>query len=103
MRAQAAELRQLRAAGLLGSAGAAPVRTTASPRPVAYAVLDEEGGEPSFRPFPAAFKPVKPQSEPPAAVAVAAQRAAQRRAAAPGSARGSPVPPVLGTSSGAGD
>lgn len=108
MRAQAAELRQLKAAGLLGAssaAAAAGVRSTASPRPVAYTVPDAEaGGELSFRPFPAAFKPVKAHPEPPAAVAVAAARAAQRRAAGgPGSARGNPVPPVLGGAGGSGE
>lgn len=93
VRAQAAELRQLRAAGLLGV-----LRSTATPRPVAYTAQDEEG-EQVFRPFPAAFKPLKPHPEPPAAVAVAVQRAAaaaqQRGAQASASARNSPVPPML--------
>lgn len=59
VRMQAAELRQLRAAGLAGVA-----RCTATPRPHAY--ISEESGLP--KPFPAAFKPFKP-CEPPAAVA----------------------------------
>ena len=75
VRAQAAELRQLKAAGLLGA-----VRSCASPRPQAY--IPEELGVP--KPFPAAFRPFKP-TEPPAAVAAtqhkAAAAAAQRAVA----------------------
>lgn len=66
VRAQAAELRQLKADGLLGV-----VRSAASPRPQAY--IPEEEGVP--KPFPAAFRPFKP-FDPPAAVALAAQKAA---------------------------
>lgn len=93
VRAQAAELRQLKAAGLLGVA-----RSTATPRPLAYAAPPDEDGEPVYKPFPAAFKPVKP-ADPPAAVALAAARREQRDAGAPaadGAARGSPVPMLAG-------
>ena len=76
VRAQAAELRQLRADGQLGAA-AQPHRTTASPRPQAYTPPDELGLP---KPFPAAFRPVKP-AEPPAAVALAAQAHSMRTAA----------------------
>jgi hypothetical protein len=74
VRAQAAELRQLRAAGLLGGA-----RSAASPRPQAY--IPEDSGVP--KPFPAAFKPFKP-GEPPAAVALQQQRAATAATRSPG-------------------
>ncbi|KAL4436789.1 hypothetical protein ABPG75_003928 [Micractinium tetrahymenae] len=66
VRAQAAELRRLKADGLLGT-----LRSTASPRPQAY--IPEDLGVP--KPFPAAFKPFKP-SDPPAAVTAALQRTA---------------------------
>ena len=93
VRAQAAELRQLKAAGLLGA-----VRSTATPRPLAYTAPPGEDGEPVYQPFPAAFKPVK-AAEPPAAVALAAARRVQREAAADvasGVVHGSPVPLLAG-------
>lgn len=68
VRAQAAELRRLKAAGLLGEP-----RCAAPPRPVAYTA--QEDGEQVFRPFPAAFRPVLPAG-PPMAVARTAARAA---------------------------
>lgn len=80
MRAQAAELRRLKAAGLLGAC-----RSTATPRPMAYVARDEEGEE-EFRPFHTAFRPVRGQAELPPAVAAAAARAAAakgQRAASP--------------------
>lgn len=95
VRAQAAELRQLKAAGLLGVA-----RSTATPRPLAYTVPPGEDGEPIYKPFPAAFKPVK-AAYPPAAVALAAARRGQREAAgaeaAAAAAPSSPVPLLSGT------
>ncbi|KAL4432605.1 hypothetical protein ABPG77_000542 [Micractinium sp. CCAP 211/92] len=72
VRAQAAELRRLKADGLLGT-----LRSAASPRPQAY--IPEDLGVP--KPFPATFRPFKP-SGPPAAIAVAVQRAAAGAAAA---------------------
>lgn len=88
VRAQAAELRQLKAAGLLGA-----VRSTAAPRPLAYTAPPGEDGEPIYKPFPAAFKPVK-AADPPPAVALAAARRGQREAAVV--VQGSPVPLLAG-------
>ena len=97
MRAQAAELRQLKDAGLLG----AP-RSAAAPRPVGYATRDEDG-ETEFRPFPAAFKPLlgQPGLPPPLAAAAAkAQRgsrpATAAAAAAAGAEAGGPLPALAG-------
>ncbi|PRW58036.1 coiled-coil domain-containing 146-like [Chlorella sorokiniana] len=91
VRAQAAELRQLKAAGLLGAA-----RSTVTPRPLAYTAPPGEDGELVYKPFPAAFKPVK-AAEPPVAVALAAARRGQRDAAV--AVPGSPVPLLAGTAS----
>lgn len=83
VRAQAAELRRLHEAGLLG--GGQPPASTAAPRPHAYLPADAgDGGLP--RPFLAPFAPFKPSSPLHLPAAMAAARRARGGC-------GSPTPP----------